>query len=61
MCLQMCDIFLSVAVVIQTAYFQSLTVYELCVLIHCFVGGMRRCWRRCSQEVLLYYSEVCPS
>lgn len=45
----------TVAVMIRTSCFQSLTVYELCVVIHCFVGSIRRCWRWCSQEVLLYY------
>jgi hypothetical protein len=67
MCLQMWPYFFrlindyTVAVMIRTSCFQSLTVYEFCVVILCFVGSIWRCWRRCFQEVLLYYSEVCPS
>lgn len=48
----------TVAVMIRTSCFQSLAVYELCVVIRCFVGSIRR---YCSQEVLLYYGEVCSS
>jgi len=51
----------AVAVMRRTSRFQSLTVYELFIVIHCFVGSIRRCWHCCSQEVLVCYSEVCPS
>jgi hypothetical protein len=46
MCLQMWTYFFrlindyTVAVMIRTSCFQSLTVYELCVVIHCFVGSI---------------------
>jgi len=41
----------TVAVMIRTSCFQSLTVYESFVVIHCFVGSIRRCWHCCSQQV----------